>query len=145
MEFFVRRLLDARGDDLIAAQIAAELAGNKVSVEHTARFLADRSNFLIAAEAGGAPIGFLTAHRLSRFKDVRRKMFIYEVDVAEPWRGRGVGRRMIESILELSRAEGVDTAFVLTSKSNLAACALYANTGGLAVNRDDVLFEYALT
>lgn len=145
MLFSVRRLIASSADAATAKRVAAEFAGNDVTVDHAEQFLANSSNYLIIAESGDTLAGFLSAHKLARFKDTRQKMFIYEVDVAPQWQRQGVGRRLIESILEIARGEGVDTAFVFTDQRNGAARALYAATGGVAVNGDDLMFEYDLT
>ena len=88
MEIDVRRLHGGEADANTARQIAAEFAGNNVTPKHAAAFLRDRNNYLIVAEAGETIAGFLSAHRLERFKDTRSKMFIYEVDVAVQWQPR---------------------------------------------------------
>lgn len=144
MLFSVRRLIANSADAATAKRVAAEFSGNDVTVGHTEQFLTNSSNYLIVAESGDSIAGFLSAHKLTRFKDARQKMFIYEVDVAPQRQRHGVGRRLVESILGIARDEGVDTAFVFTDQRNAAARALYTVTGGVAVNGDDLMFEYDL-
>jgi ribosomal protein S18 acetylase RimI-like enzyme len=69
-------------------------------------------------------------------------MFIYEIDVAEQFRRKGVGTALIEHILRKVREEKMVNAFVFTNFSNNAAMALYKRTGGQIENGDDALFVY---
>lgn len=142
MEISARQLFE--DDAKLAATIASMVAGSVVSSEHTGAFLANRSNVLIAGMIDDAPVGFISAHLLDRFKDRRRKLFIYEVDVMPAFRRLGVGRTMIEKVLEAGRSQGADTAFVLTNRSNPAGAGLYAAVGGRDVHADDVMFEFTL-
>jgi aminoglycoside 6'-N-acetyltransferase I len=138
----IRRLNES--DAALGARIAFVFAGNAVSEEHVARFLSNPGNYLIAALADGEPAGFLSAHALARFKDYRTKLFIYEVDVLPAFQQQGIGKGLVNAILDIGRTEGVDTAFVLTSRSNDAANALYSATGGVYENGDDMMFVYHL-
>ena len=58
-------------------------------------------------------------------------MFFYEVGVAEAYRRRGIGKRMIAELKEICRTEDVMKMWVPTSRSNVAATRLYASTGGM--------------
>lgn len=129
-------------DAELAARIALRFASNIVSAEHTAAFLAKESNILLTVLVDSEPAGFLLAHLLDRFKDTRRKLFIYEIDVLPEFQRRGIGRALIEAVLKTARERNADTAFVLTNRSNTAAVNLYAETGGIIKNPDDVMFEY---
>jgi ribosomal protein S18 acetylase RimI-like enzyme len=131
-------------DAELARQIAFDVAGSSVSVEHAMQFLLNESNILIAGMADEQPVGFISAHILDRFKDYRRKLFIYEVDVLHAFRRNGVGTAMLTALFETTRTSGVVTAFVLTNRSNHAALGLYSSTGGHEVHPDDVMFEFGL-
>jgi ribosomal protein S18 acetylase RimI-like enzyme len=120
------------------------VAGNSVSPEHTRKFLADPKNLLVAGMVNDEPVGFVSAHLLDRFKDYRRKVFIYEVDVLPKFQRRGLGRVMMAKMLHIGHLASADTAFVLTNRSNAAAVGLYAAAGGREVNSDDLMFEFSL-
>jgi ribosomal protein S18 acetylase RimI-like enzyme len=128
----------------LAASIALIVAAGSVGPAHTRAFLTDRSNVLVAGFFVGEPVGFISAHILDRFKDLRRKMFIYEVDVLPAFHRRGVGRAMLEKVLEIARRENADTAFVLTNRSNSPAVGLYSDLGGRETNPDDLMMEFHL-
>ena len=136
----VRVLTEA--DAAVGVSIARDFAGNAVTEEHLLRFLQNRANLLFAAFAGDEVVGFLSAHRLDRFKDFRKQIFVYEVDVAPEWRRRGVGRRLINDLLAAARLENADEVFVLTSYSNALARRLYESAGGIAENGDDLMYVF---
>jgi ribosomal-protein-alanine acetyltransferase len=49
--------------------------------------------------------------------------------VAEPWRGRGVGARLAESIIERARQRRIKEVFLEVRRSNLTAQRLYRRMG----------------
>lgn len=140
MTIVARRL--ATDDADLGVKMASLFAGNDVHRDHVAAFLSETHNVLIAGSVNGTLAGFLTAHLLARFKDLRRKFLIYEVDVLPAYRRMGVGRSMIELSLGIAREAGADTSFVLTNRSNDAAVRLYESTGGRAIHPDDVMYVY---
>jgi [ribosomal protein S18]-alanine N-acetyltransferase len=54
---------------------------------------------------------------------------VLNVCVAEAWRGRGIGRRLMETLLERVRNAGMELAFLEVRPSNRAAIALYESMG----------------
>jgi len=51
------------------------------------------------------------------------------LNVAAPWRGRGIGRRLLEAYLSQLRALAVPGVHLTTTSHNEAACRLYERTG----------------
>lgn len=49
--------------------------------------------------------------------------------VAAPWRGRGLGRQLLEAFLAQARAAGVPGVHLETTSHNVAACRLYERLG----------------
>ena len=119
----------------------ALLASNSLSA-----FLANPANFLLVAVAENQPdpVGYLLAYRLERPDRQASQMFIYEVDVAEGWRRRGLASALLEEIRRLARAEGMFEAFVLTSRGNEAARSLYARTGAVVEDDHALLYVYPI-
>lgn len=54
---------------------------------------------------------------------------VLNVCVAEAWRGRSIGRRLMVSLLERVRNSGMELAFLEVRPSNGAAIALYESMG----------------
>jgi len=87
--------------------------------------LADPRTLLLVAFDGERPVGFVLAHVLSRRHGDRAKLFVYEVEVAESHRRRGIGRALLARLAELARERGIRSGFVLADEDNLAANELY--------------------
>ncbi len=87
--------------------------------------LADDRTVFVAAFDGDEPVGLAFGYRLPRRRREPTVFFVYEVDVGERYRRRGIGKRLLEELLE-----GQGRAFVLTDADNEAANALYASVGG---------------
>ena len=110
--------------------------------EHIRPFLARPENVLIVGEEDGAPVGFLVAYVLDRVDRSRKMVCLYEIEVGEPHRRRGVGRAMVEELVTLCRRENALKVWVVASRGNAAAMRLYASTGARAAASDDVVFVY---
>ena len=100
----------------------------------TALLADDRTTF-VAAFDGETPVGFAFGYVLPRRHGRPTIFFVYEVDVDERYRGRGIGRRLLEELLF-----GQEEAFVVTDAANEAAMALYASLGGTRV--DSVMWDF---
>jgi aminoglycoside 3-N-acetyltransferase I len=92
--------------------------------------LADRRTLMLVAFDGERPVGFVLAHELPRRHGERAKLFVYEVDVAESDRRRGIASALLARLAELARERGIRTGFVLAEPGNGPANALYRSAGG---------------
>ena len=106
------------------------------------RFLSNPANYLIVAEDGRKLVGFLLGYALDRLKENSHKMFIYEIEVAEVYRRKGIGTGLISQILEIVKRMNMMNAFVITNYSNEGAVEFYKSTGAEIENGDDVLFVF---
>jgi ribosomal protein S18 acetylase RimI-like enzyme len=102
--------------------------------------LADPRTLLLVAFDGESPVGFVLAHELPRRWKDRSKLFVYEVDVVESHRRRGIGTALLARLAELARERGVRIGFVLTEEDNVPANALYRSAGGTSSR--DVMWEF---
>ncbi|HZQ16048.1 MAG TPA: GNAT family N-acetyltransferase [Gaiellaceae bacterium] len=115
------RRLRAGDEDVIRALAEAE--------PRTA-LLADPKTIFLAAFAGDEPVGFVVGYELARRHGDAEMLFVYELDVAEPYRRRGLATRLMRELLDVAEEDGVTDAFVLTEPGNEAANALYGKLGG---------------
>ena len=97
--------------------------------------LADDRTVFLAAFDGEEPVGFAFGYVLPRRHGKPTGMFVYELEVDEPYRRRGIGRRLMQELLA-----GQDEAYVLTEPDNDAANALYASLGGTRV--ETVMWDF---
>ena len=91
-----------------------------------ARVLDDRSVHVFAALEQGELAGFAYCHVLPRL-DGTENVFLYELEVDGRFRGRGLGRALVEEALRLARPRRL---FVLAGEDNAPAQALYRAAGG---------------
>ena len=95
----------------------------------TRRFLAQPGHHLLIAYAGGEPAGMVSGVELTH-PDKGTEMFLYELGVADAFRGRGIGRRLVSALAGLAREAGCYGMWVLTDDENAAALATYRAAGG---------------
>ncbi len=104
--------------------------------------LDDERTIFLVAFAGRDPIGFVLAYQLLRRHGDPSILFVYEVDVDERYRRRGVAAALLRETARLARGGGIREGFVLTNASNEAAMGLYESAGGLRPNDDDVMWGF---
>jgi aminoglycoside 3-N-acetyltransferase I len=126
----------------LAADVVRCFAAKDVSLEYLGRFLANPANYLIVAHVESEPVGFLLAYALERLKEESHKMFIYEIEVAEGYRRKGIGTALIGYVRDIVKRKKMANAFVFTNHSNEDAVAFYKSTGAEVEGGDDLLFVY---
>ena len=104
--------------------------------------LADPRTLMLVAFDGERPVGFVLAHELPRRHGDRAKLFVYEVDVVETHRRRGIAAGLLDRLAELARERGTPTGFVLSAPDNGPANALYRSVGGAT---DSVTVEWTFS
>jgi aminoglycoside 3-N-acetyltransferase I len=105
--------------------------------------LADPRTLMLVAFDGERPVGFVLAHELPRRHGDRSNLFVYEVDVAETHRRRGIASALLARLAELACERGIRTGFVLTEPDNGPANALYRSSGGEDEATVQWTFSYA--
>jgi GNAT superfamily N-acetyltransferase len=136
-------LRDARRDEvpLIIRMLADDALGAarerleepQIYLDAFDRLAADPNNRLLVAEQDGEIVGTLQLtflHGLSRQGATRA--LIEAVRVNAPWRGKGVGRRMIEAAIDMARAQGCAMVQLTTDKSRKDAHRFYESLGFVA-------------
>jgi GNAT superfamily N-acetyltransferase len=111
----------------------------------TFRALNDRSNQVkgFLAESQGVIVGL--AHCFLRPSTWHKVGYIYLEDlfVAPIARGEGVGRKLMESVVEYAKSLGAERVYWLTKENNSTARALYDSFNG--VGRSEFIhYEYPL-
>ena len=122
------RILQAE-DGHVLDHVAEGLFDNVVNERLKAEFLHDPRHHLAVAIEDGLMIGFASAVHYVH-PDKEPQLWINEVSVAPPYRGRGIGKAVLHALLQKGRELGCSEAWVLTDKENLPARALYASAAG---------------
>jgi ribosomal protein S18 acetylase RimI-like enzyme len=108
-----------------------------------ADFLNDTRHHIAVAMDGEMLVGFVSAVDYVH-PDKPRQMWVNEVGVAESYRGAGVGRGLMELMVQRARDLGASELWVLTDEDNAAAQALY-RSAGLAKMGTQLLYSRKLT
>ena len=116
----------------------------KLDREAVRAYLADPRNVLLFAFDEDRAVGFLRATELLRLTSRRKQMFLYEIGVDARFRRRGVGKSLVNTLLDDCRARAFAEVFVLTDPANTAAVALYRSTGATTETPADRMFVYPL-
>ena len=149
MNIEIRRLQP--GDEKLALQIVRtvipedEQGEREPSIDHLKRILGQDTNYLIAAIAGNAPIGFLTAYRMPALSNDASMVYIFEIEVVPAHRRQGIGKQLVNLLKQLCLESDVEDIWVGTENDNVAAKRLYESTGGVCDYPDNCEFVYDLT
>lgn len=129
------------GEAAVLDRVAPDVFDHDVHPRWTAAFFADGRHHIAAAMDDGLVVGFASGvHYLH--PDKPPELFVNEVGVAPTHQGRGLARRLMETLLDHGRALGCVQAWVGTEQSNAAANHLYASVGG--VPEEFVLYAFDL-
>jgi len=90
----------------------------------------DRTLFFVAFDTD-EPVAFVLAYELIRRHGDDSIIFVYEVDVEEPYRGRGIATALMRELEQEARARDIREGFVLTDRDNEPAMRLYESVGGV--------------
>ena len=117
------------GDASVLQRVADDVFDLPVDPHWSAEFLADPRHHLAVAIDGDLVVGMASGVHYIH-PDKPPQLFINEVGVASSHQGRGIGRRLLDALLERGRALACNEAWVLTDESNSIARKLYASAGG---------------
>jgi ribosomal protein S18 acetylase RimI-like enzyme len=119
-----------KGDEAILARVAADVFDSPIHPDLTREFLNDPRHHIAVAIDDSLVVGFASGvHYLH--PDKPPELWINEVGVAPTHHRRGLGRQVVEALLDVGRARRCRSAWVLTDRGNLAAMALYSRAGGV--------------
>jgi GNAT superfamily N-acetyltransferase len=122
----IRRLRP--GDEPTLQDVCSRYKARVPSSGEAERVLALDDVHIWIAEVDGELAGFAYAHELERI-DGDTMVFLYELEVDESFRRRGLGRALVEQAQTLAAGR---RAFVLTGLDNEPAQRTYAAVGGVA-------------
>ncbi|HQU49035.1 MAG TPA: GNAT family N-acetyltransferase [Casimicrobiaceae bacterium] len=110
----------------LLAGAPVDLAGGVADPTLALAILADPRRYVVAGMAGGRIVGIGSAARAER----GRTLVIHGVVVAHPHRRRGLGARLLATLLEHARASGCRDACIDVEREDAALRALCARAGG---------------
>lgn len=120
----------ARALFTLMAAVFEEQAG-PLSDAYLDRLLRRDDFWALAAFAGDAIVGGLTAHTLPMTRAERSEIFIYDIAVRADHQRRGVGRRLVTALREEAANAGITDLFVPADDDDMHALDFYRALGGV--------------
>lgn len=109
--------------------------------DRLAELLVDARSIVLAALLSGEPVGYLVAYCFPSLAG-ERLVYLYDIEVSPEQRRRGIARAMVRQLLNECRAIDVESIWVGSSRTNLAACELWRTTGATREGDQYVEFTY---
>lgn len=106
--------------------------------------LGDDRCYLVVAEDGEGVAGLLSAYRFPNLTSGGALVYLYDVEVHERCRKKGVGQQLLECLLKCCREDNVNTVWAGTSIGNTSARNLFERTGAMVVGDSYVEYEWHL-
>lgn len=132
-------------DDLaILSNIDPDVFDDSINIPRAEEFLADSRHHLVVAIAHEQVIGFVSAVHYVHPDKPCPELWINEVSVAEKYRQQGLGKRLMNAVMEIARELNCREAWVLTERENIAAMNLYSAVGNGSVPSNCVMFTFSL-
>ena len=132
----------ASGDREILNNVAPGVFDNSIDPLLVDQFLTDPRHHLAVAIDDGQLVGFASGVHYVH-PDKPSAMWINEIGVAPTHQGRGIGKTILQALLEHAKHLGCHEAWVLTDRSNARAMRLYASAGG-DEPREQMMFTFFL-
>ena len=107
-------------------------------------FLGDLRHRLVIALEGSVVVGFVSAVIYLHPDKPAPELWINEIGVAPTHQRQGIGKALMQAILEEAKASGCVEAWVLTERTNLPAMAMYRSSGGEESLPDPTMFTFKL-
>ncbi len=113
------------GGEKLFDRIAPEVFDQPASRDRLAAYLAAPGHILLLAVDRGEVVGQCAAV-IHYHPDKVTELYVDEVGVSPGWQRRGIGRRLMERMLEIGREQGCGEVWVGTEHDNGPARMLYA-------------------
>ena len=120
---------------------AGDVFDNPVDESFAREFLADPRHHIVVALDNDVIIGFASAVHYIH-PDKPPELWINEVGVADSYQGKGIGKAILNEMLNLGESLGCVNAWALTDKNNVAANGLYKSVGGRISEEETVMYEF---
>jgi ribosomal protein S18 acetylase RimI-like enzyme len=121
-----------------------ERGGPVPPTEYLARLLASPVCYVFLAWRGAQAVGYLSAYRFPRLEQPGQQVYLFDVLVVPRARHRGVGRGLVDSLLDACRRDGVGLVWAGTALDNVAAQRTFEAAGGRRVSETYVEYHFSL-
>jgi GNAT superfamily N-acetyltransferase len=116
-------------EDLTDAMDSNEGIDTEIALKNYERLLSDGGSHFLVAIRAGTPVGFINFTVRQTILHQSPSALIDELVVAEEYRGKGVGRQLVQAAIDKCRLLGCCEVEVSTEKTNLKARKFYKQCG----------------
>jgi ribosomal protein S18 acetylase RimI-like enzyme len=128
----------------ILQNVAPDVFDDPIVPAGVLEFFRSPDHHLAVAIENGMVVGFASAVRYFHPDKARPELWVNEVGVAPSHQNRGVGKAIMNALLEFARHAGCAEAWVLTERNNQPAMGLYKAAGGEEEQEEIVMFTFRL-
>ena len=118
-----------REDAAVLSSVAPGVFDEEVLTSLAKEFACDDRHHMAVAVSDGVVVGFASGVHYVH-PDKPAEMWINEVGVAPTHQRQGIGRAVVQALLDHARSIGCREAWVLTDYENVAARKVYGACGG---------------
>lgn len=136
------------GDEALALEVFSlmrRVFGDQEAQLPTAyatQLLSSAQFLCVAGSIDGRLCGGATGHLLPVTRVEETELFIYDLAVTEPERRKGVGRAIVNAMIDEARARGAMVAFVPADNDDEHALRFYERLGGVGAPVTIFTFEH---
>ena len=110
------------------------------TLEHLQILLDDNRSYLFAAIEENSVRGYALAYRFPSLYSAGYLAYLYDIEVSENYRRKGIGRLLIEKVLEHLRRDNVKELWLGTGVDNQEGQGLFSATG--AIKSEEAFNDY---
>ena len=123
--------------------VAEDVFDHEINPQALTAFVDDPRHLLVVAVSDGCVVGMASGFEYFH-PDKPPQLFVNEVGVTPGLRRRGIGRRLVERLLDLGRQRGCVYAWLGTDADNEAGRACFGSIPGAAEPEPFLLYEWDL-
>jgi aminoglycoside 6'-N-acetyltransferase I len=124
--------------------VAEDVFDDPIVESSAQEFLNDPRHRLVVALEKNVVVGFVSAVIYLHPDKPAPELWINEIGVAPSHQRQGIGKALLQRLLEDAKQSGCSEAWVLTDRANLAAMAMYKSAGGVETLPDPTMFTFSL-
>ena len=124
--------------------VAEDVFDGPIVMSTAQEFLDDPRHRLVVALDDDVVIGFVSAVIYLHPDKSAPELWINEIGVAPRHQRQGIGKALLQAMLDDAKQSGCTEAWVLTEQENTAAMAMYKSVGGVESSPDPTMFTFKL-
>lgn len=124
--------------------VAEDVFDNEIDQQSLAAFLEDPRHLLVVAIVDGCVVGMASGFEYFH-PDKPPQLFVNEVGVTPGLQRRGIGRRLVDRLLDVGRRRGCVYAWLGTAADNQAGRACFGSIPSAEGPEPFLLYEWDLT